>query len=80
MQDLPRQPPQLTECLSLDETIQLKQGVVNQMANSIQHIPYGKVRDRMINTLFAEASNLKWLIYLKTLLAQLDLNHQIHNN
>ncbi len=80
MQNLPRQPPQSAAILPLNVLIEVKKRVVNQIENSLTNIPDGGIRDKMINLLIAEESNLNWLIYLKTLLAQLDLNHQIHNN
>lgn len=80
MQNLPRQPPQSAAILPLNVLIEVKKRVVNQIENSLTNIPDGGIRDKMINLLIAEESNLNWLIYLKTLLAQLDINHQIHNN
>jgi hypothetical protein len=80
MQNLPRQPPQSAAILLLNVLIEVKKRVVNQIENSLTNIPDGGIRDKMINLLIAEESNLNWLIYLETLLAQLDLNHNIHNN
>lgn len=80
MQNLPRQPPQSAAILPLNVLINVKKRVVNQIENALTNIPDGRIRDKMINLLIIEENNLNWLIYLKTLLAQLDLNHNIHNN
>lgn len=80
MPNLPRQPPKLAECLSLEITIEVKKALTEQIQKSLQDMPDSELRQRTLKLLYAEVSNLKWLIFLETLLAQLDLNHHIHNN
>ncbi len=80
MQDLPRQPPALTDRLPLDITIETQEALINTIGQSLLNMPDDKAFQRTYKLLLFEQNCLKWLIYLKTLLAQLDLNHQIHNN